>query len=383
MMNRTPDLRVLLAAVLALCLGTAARGDEASNSLCRLVETITGEVAPQKNNSNKECTGDMVKVCDVAIGGKFVFVCTYYTTTICVFERDPATARLTNRTSFENPSKSKWHWAKLFTKELADGTTMLYWFYKGELAWYRIDPATGNGQELGKTNGLGDALVLTPGKGRFHALGNGGAVLKLDAAGVPRPESRQKLEGTSGVFSPDGRHLYVTAKHTITAYACDAATGALTEQSKVECKDAIADQLMLSLSPDGKYLYAVCYGGKYGDHAWSYCLLARDAATGALTAVQSGEPPKDITPTSGFLFNPDGRSGFFLQGDPKDGEGYRTRPAWFTRDPATGALTFDGRGPNGRTCCMDLDAVSGNFYAGTCGQDPKNSHVFVFKTAAF
>lgn len=375
-------------AILALALGglgIRAAGAESGHELAQLVQTITGEAVPQKHNSSQDCSGDMVKIVDVKIGGKFLFVNTYYSSTLCVFERDPATAKLTFLHSFENPYKARWHWGSLSTLQPADGGLVLYYAYKGTLHWYNVDPATGVCTEAGKLAGCGDgALVFTPDKKRLFTQN---AVLALDGKGTPSIERQRKSPAVALVFSPDGRHLYEATHASIAVFAYDAKAGTTTELSKLDLTGQASapkpGTTNLSISPDGRHLYAGQVSVGYGKaKKWYSWLLERQPESGALTVKTSGEPPRDLTNAERCQFSADGTLGCFVQADPVDGEGYRSCAAWFARDPATGVLTFKGKGPAARTCCMDFDPVHGNFYAGSCGQNAKNSHVFVVKTPA-
>lgn len=353
--------------------------------LATLVETVTGEAVPLKNSSQTNHPSDMVKICDLAIGGKFLFVCTYYSTTLCVFERDPATARLTIRDTFQNPGNSRWHWADIFTRELPDGGVVLYYLYKGTLHWYAVDAKTGACTEAGKLDKVGNGPTVFSPDGR--RLFTSAAALLLDAKGAPALESGRKPGAAALAFSPDGRHFYEATHTNVTISRYEAETGRATPLSSLVLTGAPEApkpaRTFMSISPDGRFVYIGQQSEGYGaKKRWFLWMLARDGETGALSVRSSGVPPRDLTNVENCLFNPDGTFGYFVQADPIDGEGYRSCAAWFARDPATGALTFRGKGPAGRTCCMDWDAANGSLYAGTCGQNAQASQIFVFKTPA-
>jgi WD40 repeat protein len=374
---------LLIATVLLLC--HAPRVDAETPPLATLVETITGEAVPWKNNSVTNQTSDMVKICDLKIGGRFLLVCTYYSTTLCVFERDPVTAKLTFRNSFENPYKSRWHWANLYTRELATGEVVLYYLYKGAIHWYQVDGKTGACTETGKLDKVGNApAVFSPdGKRLFTS----GAVLLRDVKGALSVESRRNSTAATRAFAPDNKHFYECTHTNITVCAYDPATGTTRELFRLDLtgpdRDPKPARTFMSLSPDGRFLYVGQQSEGYGaKKKWFSWVLERNCETGALTIKSSGPPPRDLTYVEECLFAPDGSSGYFIQADPADTEGYRSCAAWFSRDPDKGTMTFQGKGPAGRTCCMDWDAANGAFYAGTCGQNAKNSQIFVFKIPA-
>jgi WD40 repeat protein len=217
-------------------------------------------------------------------------------------------------------------------------------------------------------------------------LGNGGTVLKLDDKGVPAIESKRSTVANTGAFSPDGRNFYEASLTDVTTYTYDAKTGVTTQPEKLELTGHVEKlgAVFMSISPDGKHVYAGQVSNGYGSaKRWFSWRFDRKADTGALAIKSSGEPERDLTQVETCLFSPDGKLGYFVQADPKDGEGYLSCPAWFTRDPDTGKLTFKGKGAAGRNCCMDYEPVVGHFYVGACGQDPKNSLIFAIKTKAF
>lgn len=376
-----PRNMLLITTVLLMC--HAPWVDAESPPLATLVETVTGEAVPFKNNSQTNQASDMVKICDLAIGGKFLFVATYYSTTLCVFERDPATARLTLRNTLPNPYQAKWHWADIFARAFPGGRDVLYYLYKGTLHWYDVDGKTGACTEAGKLEKVGTSPAIFAADSRH--LFTSDAVLSIDEKGTPSVVGRLKTAAAALAFSPDGRHLYAATHTQIVVHAYDTASGRVTETAALPLSGAgdapKPARTFMSLSPDGRFLYVGQQSEGYGaKKKWFSWVLERNRATGALTIRSSGPPPRDLTNAEECLFAPDGNSGYFIQADPADTEGYRSSAAWFSRDPDTGTMTFQGKGPAGRTCCMDYDAANGSFYAGTCGQNAKNSQIFVFKT---
>ena len=386
-MRHTLYMRALAVTTMLLALGPLAGAQAQTDDIARLVEVLDGTKVPLKNNTEKGATSDLHKVTSLAILGPFVFAVSYYGTTICVFERDPATARLTFKTSFENPDKVRWRAAQLYPNELPGGELVLYYWYHGAIHWYRVDRKTGASEHAGKLEGVGSGpAIFAPGRQRMIALGNEGVVLKFDAQGVPAIERKRGTAAAAARFAPDGKHFYEATHTNILVSSYDAATGATTPLSTLELAGHVDNpgNTFLSVSPDGRNIYVGQVNREYGGKKrWFSWMLERDAASGALTVKSSGEPSFDLTQAENCFFSPDGTCGYYIQDDPKDTEGYRARPAWFARDPATGVLTFRNKGPNARNCCMDYDPVNGNFYVGACGQDPQNSKIYVVKAQAF
>ncbi|MEV4641795.1 hypothetical protein AB0J80_31070 [Actinoplanes sp. NPDC049548] len=121
--------------------------------------------------------------------------------------------------------------------------------------------------------------------GCFSDNGTGGCTT---AAGI--------TDDTSVVVSPDGKHVYVgsVAKGAVSAYTRNATTGALTQlTSPTGCYSnasvpgcttvlgVMGALFDLTVSPDGKHLYAVGYS------THTIAAFSRNATTGALTPLAS------------------------------------------------------------------------------------------------
>ncbi len=97
-----------------------------------------------------------------------------------------------------------------------------------------------------------------------------------------------EFQPTALVFAPDGRHLFATstqAERGIFVFGVDAGGGVNNLNYSYDASlFGGSSPSSLSVSPDGKYLYAVVPGG-----ATTY-VLSIDSTTGALTVVSSSQP---------------------------------------------------------------------------------------------
>jgi len=177
------------------------------------------------------------------------------------------------------------------------------------------------------------------------------------------------LNGAAGVASsPDGRHVYVAGEvdDSLSAFSRDPATGALTfiesEKDGVAGVDGLDEVSGSAASPDGKNVYTA----SVTDDA--VATFSRDPATGAVTFVEQdkdgvgGVDGLDVA--VGIAASPDGKN-VYVAGRADDAI------AVFARDPATGALTFVEQEKDGVGGVDGLDLVGavavspdgGNVYA--------------------
>jgi 6-phosphogluconolactonase len=139
-----------------------------------------------------------------------------------------------------------------------------------------------------------------------------------------------------GVFSPDGKSLYVVNElaNSVTIYGCEPATGALTPLQTVStlpADDAAPSQAAeIQIRPDGRFLYVSNRGPADG----SLAVFARHPHRGSLELIQTiasgGSVPRHFTldETGRWLLCANQESGNI---------------AIFRIDPATGRLTATGR----------------------------------------
>jgi 6-phosphogluconolactonase (cycloisomerase 2 family) len=149
-----------------------------------------------------------------------------------------------------------------------------------------------------------------------------------------------RLDGPSSVcVSPDGKHVYVTAKlkDAIIIFSRNRTTGTLTYESYVPCGPSPTYVL---ISPDlvGKHVYAISSGSP------SVACYSRNATSGALTSIGNCEAPGATGAGISMAFDTAGRY-LFVPFEASD------TVAVFERNAATGALTFvtskaNGSGPD-------------------------------------
>ncbi len=151
-------------------------------------------------------------------------------------------------------------------------------------------------------------------------------------------DSVDGLAGTESVtVSPDGKFLYAIGydDSAVAVFARDAQTGKLSfvefKQDAIDSVDGIGGVRSLTVSPDGKFLYA----SGYDDSA--VAVFARDAETGKLSFVEFKQDGIDGVDGLGGVYSitvsPDGK---FLYA-----AGYNeSAVAVFGRDAQTGKLSF-------------------------------------------
>ena len=146
------------------------------------------------------------------------------------------------------------------------------------------------------------------------------------------------LDGAISVtVSPDGRHLYAAGRDddTVAVFSRNSATGALSfvevKRDGVDGVDGLDGAFSVTVSPDGKHLYAV---GAIDD---AVAVFSRNATTGALTFV---EAKKDgvggvdrLDGTGSVTVTPDGKH-LFVAGATDNAV------AVLSRDSTTGQLAF-------------------------------------------
>ena len=185
----------------------------------------------------------------------------------------------------------------------------------------------------------------------------------LTFVGVQRqtPGTAQGLGGAAAVVvSPDGAHVYVASDidDAIAAFSRDAATGLLTfielHKDNVDGVDGLDGADAVTLSPDGKYVYVA---GRDDD---AVAVFSRDPATGSLSFVEvqrDGVGGVDaLNGAAAVTVSADGNT-LYVAGSLDDAIGV------FERDAGTGRLTFvqaerDGIGAGGHPGSVRGVAVS-------------------------
>lgn len=197
------------------------------------------------------------------------------------------------------------------------------------------------------TAARGDSAVAV-----FERDANDGRLTFVEAELDTTSPDRGLLRCEGVTVSPDGMHVYVVSgrtnvvgestDHAINLFSRDAATGALTfVQSlfdEVGGVDGLEECVCVAVSPDGKFVYSACHPDDDGTD-W-LGVFARDSADGTLTFVEALDTNALPSPS---LLGTEGDSG--LGFSPTGNVLYATNP-WqsaayaLARDPATGRLTL-------------------------------------------
>ncbi|MEM7586556.1 MAG: beta-propeller fold lactonase family protein [Acidobacteriota bacterium] len=266
---------------------------------------------------------------------------------LVVFERDAATGRLSLAES-QVTGEERFDSRLRFLGDLAmsaDGRFLYGVSAFGGLATFERDEATGGltlvGTSFDRENGV-DCLFL----------------------------------GVSTVLSADGAHLYVVSDDNgdnpggIVTFTRDAASGAL---SFVGCQESqtfsgVGSLTEITSSPDGRHFYAVSLGESLNLDDGAILVLARDAATGALSVVEILQQGMDgvdgLANSLDVVVSPEGR---FVT-SVTDGAALGS----FARDAGTGALSFvEARRFEA------IDQVEGLETPAAVAVSPDGNHVYV------
>ena len=278
------------------------------------------------------------------------------------------------------------------------------------MAWYLTDPATGKSTLLGKQTcdagnlatcpqnkkGLYLITQFPPAIQTYRLLGDGTPVKAETITGkglgtLGRRDTPTQSGESPFAFSPDGLFLYTISDADKHIGWCKVnKDGSLTYAGGLDVAEALkiqegknvyetATPSGISISPDGKHLYA--FTQKYDTG-----LFKRDAATGALTYVSSAFAEKSELNPGGWYtyltFTTDGLRAYYPINTKST-----TGIGWCTRSSESGLLTMQGKvdvsgtAPQG---VMLFDAANGGLYLLGLGEpfgrpDQKNS-VQVFST---
>lgn len=174
--------------------------------------------------------------------------------------------------------------------------------------------------------------------GKINAFQRDPSTGHLTLVGTTRLNTDPDLNGAVGsdpVVSPDGKFVYVASISGVYVLSRDTTTGALTMLGRDgDLNAAVA----IAVSPDGKFVYEAGPGSS-SSASNVISVLSRDPATGRLTPVsqvQNGAGGvSGLSDMWSAAVSPDGRCVYATS---------RTDGSLgsFTRDPTSGALTFDG-----------------------------------------
>ena len=180
--------------------------------------------------------------------------------------------------------------------------------------------------------------------------------------------SVQDLDGARGILvSPDGAHVYVASyvDDAVTVFSRNATTGRLTYVDRVKEGDlgitTLNGACSLAMDANGEQLYVV----SYTDYAVT--VFDRDPATGVLTLIdseQDGVPSLGLYGAEKVIVSPDGKN-VYVASSTSDAI------AVFTRDPATGLLTWTAKAVDGVGDVNGLNGATG------LALDPSGAFLYV------
>lgn len=219
---------------------------------------------------------------------------------------------------------------------------------------YDRDPDSGALAQVGALS-IGDfdafdspthgGLVLSPDGAHLYGAWSGENAI-ASAAVAPFDPVEEEIDGVGGVdgvagassvaVSPDGRSVYATGydDDAVAAFSRNPATSALTfverEKNGEGSVAGLDTASAVRVSPDGRHVYAA------GDLAASLVVFSRDAATGALTFVERRQngvgPIVGLNRPVGIAISADGRHVY--------GISTTGAVAAFSRNATSGALAF-------------------------------------------
>lgn len=188
-------------------------------------------------------------------------------------------------------------------------------------------------------------------------------------------ELRQGVDSIDGLYrpswvtlSPDERHVYVAAEQSrsVAWFALDPADGTPTFAGVVKDGDGDAQNLHgsagVTVSPDGRHVYVA---SRYED---AVTWFSRDTATGDLTFLGVAQDTVDGVQVLDYarciVFADQGTRAYIASE-------YNGAVAWYSRDTTTGDLAFDG-------AVLDRDTVVGRLQgAAMLAISPDGKHVYV------
>jgi hypothetical protein len=214
--------------------------------------------------------------------------------------------------------------------------------------------ATGRPAQSTPTGSFPIHVAATPDESRLYVANHGDATISAYAvnastgaltaiAGSPFAIGNDAQPFASAV-DPAGANLYVACKDGVRVFSIAASTGALTAQPLLDAPIPGRVEGDLLMQPSGRFLYVADHGHD------AVQIYAVDGATGALTYVSSAVSPGGPT---ALTFDRAG-SRLFTRGTDSTtatgGESYNAALRVFGIDPFSGALTqlsvYRGYGPN-------------------------------------
>lgn len=166
---------------------------------------------------------------------------------------------------------------------------------------------------------------------------------------------RQEPQGDSSgasfvhpaLFSANGKHLYVNSLWDMTVFQREPMNGQLTRVQRINCQDYdLGEVFGLAISPDDSFLYR--YSFDLPIEGFQIATFARDPASGQLRflhKIENGYLPGFYLgpvppPASTIIISPDGRHVYVAATEPHINAYYDATLCAYSRNPATGELTF-------------------------------------------
>jgi 6-phosphogluconolactonase (cycloisomerase 2 family) len=201
----------------------------------------------------------------------------------------------------------------------------------------------------------------------FHRDPSNGDLTLVETTTLSTNPNEAGAGGTTTVFSPDGKFGYVAADASggVFVLSRDPSTGAVTsEGSEGQLNGANA----IAISPDGNYIYEAGQPSSSTSDASAIAVLSRNATTGQLTDESEVENGSGGVTGLGDMWSlavsPDGNC-LYATSRLDNTLGY------FTRNQATGALTFGGVATEGAGGVTGLSSARDVFVS----PDGKNVYV--------
>jgi 6-phosphogluconolactonase (cycloisomerase 2 family) len=328
-------------------------------------------------------------ISDVAVSadGKFVYTASYRSDALSVFERNPATGRLTYRSTTTGVTTA-------FSVDVSPDNKSVYAASPTGSVIYAFsrDIATGALTSVGSasgspTGGFVSVSVSPDSKTVFGVGGQPSGLVafsrNMDTGAIARVADY--ADNTNGhalgqvfhpsfspikniAFSANGQFAYVTSTgdNAISLFSRDTATGALTQQAvyvdDVAGVDGLQEASSVKITPDGDYLYVSGQGES------SIAIFRVDPTDGSLTYIDKVTHGVDgVTHLQGvrsLAISPDGR--YFYASAISSAS-----VTAFDRDPATGLLTVNTVVTEG------VGGVTGLVRPSGMATDPFNRHLYV------
>ncbi|MCG3179469.1 MAG: hypothetical protein BIFFINMI_01804 [Phycisphaerae bacterium] len=352
----------LLCAMFAMALPLAALADDAPPTTTAPDQAVR----PMRFIRNKSVEGMDRLECNttVLIDGDRVLIGSHYGGGVNLFKRDRTSGDLTwtgfididaivgkpgqHLDSFTAVAGGRLYVVAVATHASGNGSCF-------GMMWFDLAGENGKPKLLGRQKcDAGQPVAAPDGKSLYLQAYFTGAVYQYTLAADGTPQEVAKAAGLgltgTGPLSPDGRFLYSISLR-------DQAIGCvrLGDGGKPEYVEGwkLADSLKpvgslrsgcVAISPDGRHAYATANGyglkdekGKFTGYN-AFGQFTRDPATGRLTFDRLIPVNPKMVKIVALIFRPDGRTAYYCCGTESSGNGV----GWLTCDPQSGELAFGG-----------------------------------------